>query len=197
VFRRPPDRRVITTGIVLVATVICAAQLHAAITRGTYSNAPRLQISASGSMSISNSEAGAAIFTSSNMAPGGTDQGHVTIGNTGAAPGSLTLAASELSDTPGAYGGALSERLNLEIVDATTGVGDHVYAGPFGSMPEQQLGSLDSGEARTYRFTVSMPDGGPPPSSYAGDNLYQRATASLSYGWILTETGPDGHPAWP
>jgi hypothetical protein len=63
-------------------------------------------------------------------------------------------------------------------------------------MPPLQLGQLAPDQARTYRFTVTMVDGGAPASPYVDDNLYQRASASLGYEWTLTEVEP-GSPEAP
>jgi Ca2+-binding RTX toxin-like protein len=186
---RPGHQRVIATVVVLLAIGVCATKLHAAVT-GHDSAPPNLQTLTSGSMSVSNSADGSAIFAASNMAPGVTDQGEVSIGNTGAAPGTLVLSSFDRSDSPGTYGGVLSERLDVRIEDVSSGANSVVYADKLASMPEQQLGTLAPGKSRTYRFTVSMPDGGAPTAPWTGDNLYQRATASLSYEWTLTETEP-------
>jgi len=146
---------------------------------------------ASGSMSVSDSNDGAAIFHIANIGPGMTGEGEVTISNTGAAPGALTLAAFDRSDAPGLYGGALSTRLELRVADVTAADAT-VYAGGLISMPELQLGTLAAGSARTYRFSVGMRDGGPPSSPYLDDNLYQRAGTSLGYDWVLSEVEASG-----
>ncbi|MGD9736556.1 MAG: calcium-binding protein [Solirubrobacterales bacterium] len=65
-------------------------------------------------------------------------------------------------------------------------------------MPELELGTLAAGEARTYRFVVTMLDGGPPSSPYVDDNLYQRASAGIGYEWTLSEIGgEEGEPEEP
>jgi hypothetical protein len=114
----------------------------------------------------------------------------VTIANPGSATGSQALSTSELSDSAGTYGGTLSEVLDLRIAD--TGSGAEIYAGKFDSMPEQQLSSLAPGESRAYRFSVSLPDSGSPAADWSGENIYQRASASVSYDWTLTESQGGG-----
>jgi len=78
---------------------------------------------------------------------------------------------------------------------------NRVFDGPLASMPELQLGAVEAGESRTYRFVVTMLDGGSPASPFVDDNLYQRASASLGYQWTLTEVeggGPEpGEPSVP
>jgi Ca2+-binding RTX toxin-like protein len=183
-------RRLIATAV-LACALVGASQLFAAVIV-SHNTGPQMRTTAAGALSLSNSKEGAAIFTASNLAPGHSTEGTVTIANTGSAAGSLALSATELSDSPGTYGGNLSEVLDLQI--AETGSGTEVYSGTLDSMPEQQLGPLAAGESRTYRFSVRMADGGAAPSDYTGDNLYQRATTSLSYDWTLTEIPDEGGP---
>lgn len=199
---RPSHQRWLVTAILLTAVLFGATRLYAAVT-GPGPRGTRIQTLASGSMSVWNSKDGAAIFNLSNIAPGVTDQGEVTIGNTGDSPGSLTVSSLDLSDSPGMYGGSLSQELDLRIVDMTSGAGAAVYAGPLASMPEKPLGVLLAGESRTYRFLVRMNNGGSPATQYTGDNVYQRATTTLGYRWTLTqsetpvEPGPPATPEGP
>jgi hemolysin type calcium-binding protein len=184
---RPARRRMLATFVVLAALLAGATTLHAAIGGEPAAPASGLRVSADGSMSISNSKEGAAIFTLANLGPGDSGQGEVTIANTGTLPGTLALASFDRSDAPGTYGGALSERLTLRVEELSSGAASAVYDGQLGAMPELQLGSLGTGESRTYRFVVTMLDGGAPSSPYVDDNVYQRASASLGYEWTLTE----------
>jgi Ca2+-binding RTX toxin-like protein len=176
-------RRLIATAV-LLAALVGAAQLFAAVI-APHKAGPQMRATASGALSLSNSREGAAIFTASNLAPGHSTEGTVTIANTGSAAGSLALSTSELSDSPGTYGGNLSDVLDLQI--AETGSGAEVYSGKLDSMPERQLGPLAPGESRTYRFAVSLPDSGSPPADWSGENVYQQALTSVGYDWMLTE----------
>lgn len=190
-------QRTIATAGVLVALLAGAATLRAAI--GDPPPVVHAQLAASGSISLSNSSEDAAIFTLANLGPGDSGQGEVTIGNTGSAPGALRLSSLDLSDIPGRFGGALSGRLALHIVELGPGSEPEVFDGLLASMPELQLGVLEAGESRTYRFVVTMLDAGPPASPFVDDNLYQRASASLGYRWTLTEAegGPEPKPSSP
>lgn len=189
---RPARRRTLATLAVPAALLAGAATLHAAIGDEPAAPTSGLQLSAGGSMSLSNSKEGAAIFALANLGPGDGGQGEVTIANTGTLPGALALSSLDRSDAPGTYGGALSERLELRLEDVASGAASKVYDGRLGAMPELQLGSLGADESRTYRFVVTMLDGGPPSSPYVGDNLYQRASAGLGYEWTLTEVEGGG-----
>lgn len=195
---RPAQRRTLATLAVLAALLAGAATLRAAIGGEPAAPASGLRLSAGGSMSLSNSKEGAAIFALANLGPGDGGQGEVTLANTGTLPGTLALASFDRSDAPGIYGGALSERLELRLEDVSSGAASEVYDGQLGAMPELQMGSLGAGESRTYRFVVTMLDGGAPSSPYVDDNLYQRASASLGYEWTLTEVeGGDSGPGEP
>ena len=57
------------------------------------------------------------------MRPGEEASGSVTITNTGTVTGALTLAPAAPADTPGPGGGTLSNKLELLVIDVTTGVG--------------------------------------------------------------------------
>ena len=186
--RRHLPRRLIATAV-LAGALVGASQLFGAVI-APHNTGPQMRTTASGALSLSNSREGGAIFTASNLAPGHSTEGTVTIANTGSAAGSLTLSSSELSDSPGTYGGDLSEVLDLQI--AETGSGTEVYSGTLNSMPEQKLGPLAPGDSRTYSFSVSLPESESPATDWAGENIYQSASTSVGYDWTLTETEGGG-----
>ncbi|MGC1167156.1 MAG: hypothetical protein WA862_13730 [Solirubrobacterales bacterium] len=174
---------VVVLGLLLAAT----ATLYAATGWRSVVEAPRVQAAAAGSMALMDSKQEGAIFSLDNIAPGETGAGEVTISNAGTAPGALSLSSTGLSDEPGRYGGLLSQRLALRVEDVSPGAVREVYSGGLASMPELTLGRLASGESRTYRFRVTMLDGGAPSSPFVDDNVYQRASTSIAYQWTLTE----------
>ncbi len=175
------------TVAVLGLLLAAAATLYAATGWRPATEAPRVQVSATGSMALTSSKGEGAIFKLDNIAPGRTGSGEVTISNSGSAPGALTLASTGLIDDPGRYGGLLSQRLVLHVNDVSAGPARELYSGGLTSMPELQLGTLAGGDSRTYRFTVTMLDGGAPASPFVNDNVYQEANTSIGYGWTLTE----------
>jgi hypothetical protein len=142
-------------------------------------------ISASGSLSIFNSRSGGAILSATGLAPGDSTSGDVTIQNNGALGGGFSLAGTGITESPGQGGGLLSQRLQLVVVDLTQPT--TVYSGPFAGLGSRDLGALGPGEARTYRFTATLPDGGVPASALGGDNAYQGASVSGTYVWTGTE----------
>jgi Ca2+-binding RTX toxin-like protein len=149
----------------------------------------------SGALSMSDSRDDQAIFTASNLAPGGSVTGTVTIANTGTITGSLALSAA-LERTSGPGGQALLGALALRISDVTDGAVPVVFAGPVDGPSGLALATLGPGDARTYRFSASLPDGGASPDD-AGDNLLQHASLSIAYDWTLTQTTEPPAPAAP
>ena len=149
-----------------------------------------------GSFTQLNSRAGSSIFTADALAPGDSVSGVVTITNAGSLGGRFTLSAADVSDTPGPGAGKLSARLGLSVVDLTAAAAPAtVYAGALAAMPPRELGYLRPGEARTYRFTATLPDGGPPPSASGGDNAFAGSSARVRFVWKgVDAAGPPAPP---
>jgi hypothetical protein len=144
-----------------------------------------------GTLTQSNSKTGAAILTAANMAPGESKNGTVTITNTGNVPGTFSLSKSALTNSPTGSGGELlSSKLDLVVEDVTGGGSVEVYSGKLGAMNTRALDSdyvttgiqpFAANAARTYKFTVSFPDGGA-----AADNPYQGSGTSVQFDWNAT-----------
>ncbi|HEY8810256.1 MAG TPA: hypothetical protein VIM28_09565 [Solirubrobacterales bacterium] len=117
------------------------------------------------------------------MLPGTSTNGTVTITNSGDVAGTFTLSKTSLTDTPGANGGQLSGVLDLKVEDVTKASPVAVYSGKVGAMGAQSLGSFAAGEVRTYKFTITFPDGGTPASATTGDNAYKGSSMSVGYQW--------------
>ena len=111
------------------------------------------------------------------MAPGETRTGEVTIGNGGDVTGEFALAKSGLADA----GGPLSATLDLTVDEITAGPPTQVYAGKLAAMGTVALGSIAAGGSRSYRFSVTFPQG-----SAAHDNALQGASASVQFDWSAT-----------
>lgn len=185
------------------AIALLVGLVLAALSDGRQAAAPpRAEVKlVNGTFSHSNSRSGSPILTATGLKPGESRAGTVVIANDGTIPGSFTLSKSNLSDTPGPNGGALSGRLDL-LVDDVTGPGAPatVYSGKLAAMPARALGVLTAAQSRTYRFTVSFPDGGAPPGDNSGDNLYKGSSTSVRFDWTSTDLGtppPDGPPPPP
>jgi len=194
-FRSTPRRTIANVGA-LAVLLVGAGSLYAASGWQQAGAAPRLGAATNGPMWLTSSKQEGAIFDLSNIAPGTSGAGEVTISNTGSAAGELSLASVGLTDARGRFGGTLSERLMLRV-EAVAVVGEttEFYNGQLGTMPELQLGTLAAGESRTYRFVVTMLDGGAPSTPFVDDNAYQRASTGIGYEWTLSESkGDDAEP---
>ena len=136
----------------------------------------------------SNSKANAAILTASNIVPGNTATGSVTIKNTGSASGTFTLAPATPVDTPASPG--LSKKLTLTIVDhgdptcvTSCPAAVTLYTGTIFAEPATiALGAFIPNAQHSYKFTMTFPDGG----TNGADNAYQGASTSVDYSWFST-----------
>jgi hypothetical protein len=143
--------------------------------------AARLRLaSANGSLSLSNSKEGAAIFRAATMRPGEEASGSVVIGNTGTVGAALTVAPSAVQDAPGAGGGRLSDRLELLVLDVSNVQAPKtVYTGTLKAMPSVALGSLAAGAQRTFLFVATLRPG-------IGDNAFQGSAITTAFQWSAT-----------
>ncbi len=141
-----------------------------------------------GTISHSNSKAGAAILTAANMVPGGTATGTVDIKNTGSVNGTFTLAHTVAVDTPTSPG--LSKKLTIVVQDlgepacvSSCPAAVTLYTGLLSAMPSTiALGVFPAGYTHRYTFTVTFPDSG----LNGADNAYQGASTSVEYDWSST-----------
>ena len=128
-----------------------------------------------GSLLQTNSKVNAAIFTLTNMKPGDTVNGGVTITNSGTLPANFSL--TEVLST-NAFGDKTTgdNYLKLSITNVTTN--KPVWSGNFGALVDgasNSLGEFAPGEANTYRFTVTF--------DAAAGNSEQSKTASATFRW--------------
>jgi hypothetical protein len=179
--RRFPVAAALTLAALVLAVVVAAAE------RGGPDRRTRL-VAATGSLSLTSSPGGA-IFSADDIAPGDVTHGTATVSNTGTLWGSLRLSAHDLVDAPGPGGGVLSGRLHVTVRDVTAAP-TTVYSGSLAAMPERALGLIGPGQARSYAFAASLPEGGTPASATTGDNAFAGASTSVRYQWSATEAAP-------
>lgn len=188
-------RRRTSRSAVVVALVGTVVALSLGDTHSQPPVAEAVVVAADGDLDLRNSLDGLPILSASGLGPGDTASGQVTVTNAGTGSGQFSLKRQSLSDTPGAGGGALSDRLQLVVSDVTVPASPTiVYSGALGAMPEKALGTLGPGQVRVYRFEASFPDGGTP------DNAYTGAAASVGYKWIVSSSSgqpPVNPPANP
>ena len=124
------------------------------------------------------------------MRPGDSVTDTVTLGNTGTVPGDLSLSISNLLDTPGAGGGALSGALDLAIRDVTNvGSPVTVYSGKIDALTPVTLGTLAAGASRVYEFRVSFPDAGA-----GAENAFQGSAVTVQFDWTAVNNDADTDP---
>jgi spore coat-associated protein N len=178
----------------IVTSVVLAAAVAAGSVPGAGSPPAAEVRMASGTLSLSNSLNEAAVLSAQNLKPGESRTGQVTVANTGTLDGAFSLTQSNLADTPGPYGGRLSDALQLSVEQISNGGStvSSVYSGAMSGLTSRQLGTLAAGEPRTYRFTASLPDTGHPLGPGLGDNLLQRSAVRADYVWTATADEPGG-----
>lgn len=129
----------------------------------------------SGTLLQTNSKDGLAVVTGSNLKPGDTKTGEVTIKNTGTLAGDFTL-----SET-GATNGFTAGSLKVSVDDVTTpSAPKSIYTGDLGGLAKKSLGSFAVNESHTYRFTVTLASSAP--------NADQGKSATANYEWDATPT---------
>jgi hypothetical protein len=150
-----------------------------------------------GSIVHSNSKAGGFIFQTSNVVPGGSTSGEVTLTNADAIDGDFVLSESNLTDTqPGAGGASLAHQLTLKLEDVTNPASPiqlYPVANPNGPTDDKladvgtlHVATIPAGQSRTFKFTATFPDGGTPPSPTTGDNVFKGAAMSTEFDWTST-----------
>lgn len=161
-----------TSKILAPLAVLLAAGALAVGSGATFASDSSNTISAvtSGTLTQSNSKQGQAIFNLTNIKPGDTVNGSLTITNTGSLPAAFSL--TETASTNGFSG----EYLQLVITNTTTG--SQVYSGTFGGLEDglkNELGVVQPAAANAYTFSVTLDQSAP--------NSQQGKTASASYAW--------------
>ena len=127
-----------------------------------------------GTLTQSNSKAGASILNLTNMKPGDSVYGQVTITNTGSLGSILSVTET---DTNTFSSGVLSEKIE-DVTNAGSPV--TVYSGAFGGAGTKSLGTWAPNEAHTYRVTVTL--------AQSATNTEQGKTASATFAWNGTQT---------
>ena len=174
--------------LVVVVVAICLAVLSG----GQQPSRAQLQLASGpgGSLTLSNDKEGAAVLSLGGMRPGDSVTDTVTLGNTGTLDGDLSLATSNLVDTPGSGGGMLSGELDLRVRDVTVPASPVVvYSGKIDALTPVALGTLAAGATRVYEFRVLFPDVGP-----GAENAYQGSAVSVQFDWSAFNGGPDVDP---
>ena len=124
----------------------------------------------SGTLSQTNSKSDKAILNLTNIKPGDTINGALTLTNTGSLPADFSL--TETSST----NGFADNYLTLTITNTTTNTA--VFNGTFGALVDgakNPRGSAAAGAANNYTFSVRLDDAAP--------NTQQGKTATAAFQW--------------
>ena len=158
--------------ILVPLTTLLAAGAVAVGSGATFTSATNNTISAvtSGTLTQANTKDGSAIFNLSEMKPGDTVNGYLSVTNTGSLPATFSL--TEVSSA----NGFTADNLTLTITNTTTNA--EIYSGTFGGLQDgvkKDLGVVQPKVKNDYRFQVVL-------ASTAG-NADQGKTASAVYTW--------------
>ena len=174
------NRKPITRGRILVsvATVLTAGALAvgsgATFTAASQNPGNHYQ---AGTLAQTNSLAGGSIFDLSNVKPGDTVNGKVTITNSGTLAGNV-----KLSESGAVNGFSQPAKLRMTITDVTVPatpvvVKNNVEFGTVGAGVD--LGRWAAGETHTYVFSVTLDS--------TADNTNQGDAADATYSWDSTQ----------
>lgn len=123
-----------------------------------------------GTLTHTNSKDNAAVFTLTNLKPGDTLTGSLTLKNTGSLPAAFSLTEKTSTNT---FAGS---NLSLEIKNATTGA--VVYTGTFGGLEDgvkKDIGQIAPDASSKFDFTVKL--------AQDADNNDQGKAATATYQW--------------
>lgn len=171
---KPTTRRRI---LLTLASVLTAGALAvgsgASFTAQTFNGANHAE---AGTLKQTNSLPGASIYNLSNMKPGDTVNGKVTVTNSGTLAGNLKLTEGGVSNKFGQ-----PAMLSITVTDVTNAAAPTVVVSKrtYGTVGVIDLGRWTPGEARTYVFSVTL--------DAAADNTNQGSTADATYTWDSTQ----------
>ncbi|HYU61288.1 MAG TPA: hypothetical protein VEK39_11050 [Solirubrobacterales bacterium] len=186
-------RRAVAPRLIGVAAALGAlALIGLEIARGPANPTdPLLVRDTHGSVRIDNSRAGRALVKGPNLRPGEAVRGGAVIENTGSATVEVSLWSTDLDRAPSSEGGDLVDVLQLRVRERTPHNPRRgprtLYEGGLAEMPPIELGKWRPGRLHEYTFRVQFPDSGPAESLTTGDNVYQGASADLTFMWTANE----------
>jgi spore coat-associated protein N len=159
-------RWLLLAALALLALALGSAMFSGASFSSKSANSASL---VAGSIQLSSSAPNQAIVVASEMKPGDSRQGTISIGNQGDVAGTVTLNASGLT------GAALAAVIDLKVED-TTEKSIQKWSGKLGAFSSVSLGTLAAGTTRSYRFTLSWP-------AASNEASLQGASTSLTFQW--------------
>jgi len=170
---------------VLTAVVVAVGLTVASGADFTAQTANPSNTFASGNLSMVNSKDAAAVFTPTNMRPGGPPQsGTVDIENSGSIDGTFSFNATNITNTDATN--PMAAKINLVVKDCgefvgatepTCEVGDSsVYTGTLSAFTSANpLGVYSAGEKHRYEFTATLDS--------SADDEYEGDGSSARFEW--------------
>jgi hypothetical protein len=141
------------------------------------------RMAAQGAVTLSAaSGTGHAILTASGLRPGQSVAGTIALANVGESRGRLTFTRTGMVDTPGRFGGRLSDALLLRVEE----LGGGTWTGPLAGPDALDLGIMEPAEGRSYRLTLTLPDTG----QRGRDNAVQGSSVTIDWAWTTESVGP-------
>ena len=168
--RQSTIRRVLLSLVVFALLAFALQSLRASGASYAAGSVNSANVFVAGDLAHANDKNGQVMIVANGLEPGASRQGTMTLTGTGTVAGAFTLSASSLVDVPAIP--ALSGELDLTIEDITgtpTTLFDEGAVSDFDSAP---LGTIAPGATRTYRITLTYPDG-------TNDSALQGATMTL------------------
>lgn len=159
--------------LVPLATLVAAGGIVMASGATFATSTASTGLAASGTLTQVNSNSVA--FSKSNLKPGDTVSGSVTITNKSSLPAIFSLTESEVSNSF-----APKSDVKLRIVQGATTVSDATLGAAGTALP---LGTFAANEARTYTFTVTFAQG--------ANNLQQGKSAETKYTFDSVQTAAE------
>ncbi len=143
----------------LVVLAGLAFTLHAVAFSGagfTTSSASPVNVFVAGSLSHTNDQDGRLLIHASDLLPGTSTAGTMTLTATGSLNGVFTLRPADLVNTPTAP--RLSDVVTLTVEDIT-GTPRILFSGSVSTFASASLGTIAPGTSRTYSLTLAYPAG--------------------------------------
>jgi hypothetical protein len=160
-------RWLLLAALALLALALGSAMFSGASFSSRSANSAAL---ATGTIQLSSSLPKQAIVAStSELEPGESREGTITIGNKAAVPGTVTLTPTGLTGT------TLAGVIDLKIDDVTAGT-TQKWSGKLAAFPGLSLGSFAAEESHKYRFTLSWP-------AAATEASLQGTSTSVTFEW--------------
>jgi len=169
--------RAIAAGVLLA--IVAALAATAAPARERPAELGRM--AAEGAVTLAAAGSSHAILTASGLRPGQSVSGNVALANVGESSGRLTLLRTGMVDTPGRFGGRLSDALLLRVEE----LGGGSWTGPLAGQDMLDLGVMEPGEGRSYRLTLTLPDTGP----NGRNNAVQGSSVTIDWAWATESIG--------